>query len=249
MAKELPYFKFEPNEWENGNIQLCSREDKGLYVDICSIYWSRLGDLSLKLVVKKLCGGNASALDSLIEEEIIKVDDGKIHILFLDDQLNEFGRIREQNRKAARKRWGKSADNEGDNAGALPPHSESHTERNANRGEEKREEESKEDDSSLEKNQSKKFNFKQALLDYGFKKNLVEDWLKVRKTKKATNTETAWKRLKKKFDGMLEDKNEVLEMIVEKSWSGFEPKWYYNEIAAQEGKDEEDDQNKPSSLR
>ena len=22
MAKELPYFKFEPNQWENGNIQM-----------------------------------------------------------------------------------------------------------------------------------------------------------------------------------------------------------------------------------
>ena len=28
MAKELPYFKFEPNQWENGNIQMLSREDK-----------------------------------------------------------------------------------------------------------------------------------------------------------------------------------------------------------------------------
>ena len=37
MAKELPYFKFEPNAWENGNIQMLSREDKGLFIDICSI--------------------------------------------------------------------------------------------------------------------------------------------------------------------------------------------------------------------
>ncbi len=33
MAKELPYFKFEPNAWENGNIQMLSREDKGLFID------------------------------------------------------------------------------------------------------------------------------------------------------------------------------------------------------------------------
>ena len=40
MAKELPYFKFEPNQWENGNIQMMSREDKGLFIDLCSMYWA-----------------------------------------------------------------------------------------------------------------------------------------------------------------------------------------------------------------
>jgi hypothetical protein len=36
MAKELPYFKFEPSEWDNGIIQMCSRESKGLFIDICA---------------------------------------------------------------------------------------------------------------------------------------------------------------------------------------------------------------------
>ena len=67
MAKELPYFKFEPSLWDTGNIQLCAREDKGLFVDLCSIYWQRLGDLPLKLAVQKLCAGNAPALNPLIE--------------------------------------------------------------------------------------------------------------------------------------------------------------------------------------
>jgi uncharacterized LabA/DUF88 family protein len=34
MAKELPYFKFEPNQWENGNIQICSHEEKGVFIDL-----------------------------------------------------------------------------------------------------------------------------------------------------------------------------------------------------------------------
>ena len=52
MAKELPYFKFEPNAWENGNIQMLSREDKGLFMDLCAIYWSRLGDVPIKLAIQ-----------------------------------------------------------------------------------------------------------------------------------------------------------------------------------------------------
>ena len=46
MAKELPYFKFETSEWENGTIQMCSRETKGLFIDLCSMYWARLGDVN-----------------------------------------------------------------------------------------------------------------------------------------------------------------------------------------------------------
>lgn len=107
MAKELPYFKFEPNQWENGNIQTVSREDKGLFIDLCSIYWSRLGDLPLKLAVQKLCAGNATALNSLCDENIIEVIDGNIYIKFLSEQLQDFDNVSTQNSKNAKDRWEK----------------------------------------------------------------------------------------------------------------------------------------------
>jgi hypothetical protein len=107
MAKELPYFKFEPNQWENGNIQMLSREHKGLFIDLCSMYWSRLGDVPEKLVIQKLCAGNALALKSLCEEKIIEVIDNKIFIKFLSEQLNEFEDTSKQNSKNAKERWEK----------------------------------------------------------------------------------------------------------------------------------------------
>jgi len=107
MAKELPYFKFEPNQWENGNIQMCSRDDKGLFIDTCSMYWSRLGDLPLKLAIQKLCAGNATAYDSLCEEKIIEVIDGNIFIKFLSEQLEEFGDVSKKNSKNAKEGWEK----------------------------------------------------------------------------------------------------------------------------------------------
>lgn len=105
MAKELPYFKFEPNAWENGNIQMLSREDKGLFIDICSMYWSRLGDLPCKLVIQKLCGGNKDAINNLIEEEIIEIKKDNIQICFLDKQLNEFNIQSKVNSDNAKSRW------------------------------------------------------------------------------------------------------------------------------------------------
>lgn len=107
MAKELPYFKFEPNQWENGNIQMLSREDKGLFIDLCSMYWSRLGDVPFKLAIQKLCGGNAVALNSLCDEKIIEVIEGNIFIKFLSEQLNEFEDVSKQNSKNAKEGWEK----------------------------------------------------------------------------------------------------------------------------------------------
>jgi hypothetical protein len=107
MAKELPYFKFEPNQWENGNIQMLSREDKGLFIDLCSVYWSRLGDVPSKLAIQKLCAGNATALNSLCEEKIIELIDGNIFIKFLSEQLNEFEDVSKQNSKNALEGWEK----------------------------------------------------------------------------------------------------------------------------------------------
>lgn len=131
MAKELPYFKFEPSEWENGSIQLCNNDEKVLFINLCCMYWTRLGDLPYKLALQKLCGGNATALDSLCEEKIISVIDGMICIDFLNEQLSEFENISEKNRDNALKGWEKRRKN----ATALPPQSE----RNAIREEKRRE--------------------------------------------------------------------------------------------------------------
>lgn len=105
MAKELPFFKFEPNQWENGNIQICSREEKGLFIDLCCMYWSRLGDVPLKLAINKLCAGNATAFDSLIRENIFTVIDGLICIDFLNEQLDEFDNTSKVNSKNAKDGW------------------------------------------------------------------------------------------------------------------------------------------------
>lgn len=151
MAKELPYFKFEPNQWENGNIQICTREEKGLFIDLCSMYWSRLGDLSYKLALQKLCNGNATALQSLCDENIIEVIDGNIFIKFLSEQLSGFEDVSEQNSQNAKKRWEKyrkQKELSERNATAL----QSQSERNAIREEEIKEDKRKENEEEVKEN-------------------------------------------------------------------------------------------------
>jgi hypothetical protein len=70
-----------------------------------------------------------------------------------------------------------------------------------------------------------KFDFKNALLSYGFDKTLVSEWLEVRRKKKAVNTETAYKGFITEVEKTNLDKNEVLQMCVEKSWQGFTASW------------------------
>jgi uncharacterized phage protein (TIGR02220 family) len=131
MAKELPYFRFEPSAWDTGNIQMCSFQSKGLFADLCSLYWSRLGELPYALALQKLCNGDKAALQELINHQIIAVFDGQITIDFLDEQLEERGQTSEKRRNAAKKRWS--------DASALQVDSKS----NAKRREEKRIEEKK----------------------------------------------------------------------------------------------------------
>lgn len=123
MAKELPYFKFEPNQWENGNIQICTRDDKGLFMDLCSMYWSRLGDVPFKLAVQKLCNGNATAFDTLIKENIFTIIEDRICIDFLNEQLSEFENVSKTNSDNARIGWEKRKKN----ATASKSQSESNT--------------------------------------------------------------------------------------------------------------------------
>ena len=137
MAKELPFFKFEPSQWDNGNIQLCSFEAKGVFISVCSMYWQRLGDVPYKLAVQKICNGNAAALDSLIEEDVVKVIGGLICIDFLNEQLSEFENISHTNSENARSGWEKRRIN------ATAKQSQS--EGNAIREEKKREDEKKEE--------------------------------------------------------------------------------------------------------
>lgn len=76
-----------------------------------------------------------------------------------------------------------------------------------------------------------KFDFRKSLIDYGFQPQLVDDWLLVRKSKKAANTVTALKAFIGEFEKFTANQhepiniNELLEFIVSRSWSGFKASW------------------------
>jgi hypothetical protein len=80
-------------------------------------------------------------------------------------------------------------------------------------------------DTDNDNEKDKKFNFKKALLNFGFNKELIEDWLVVRKKKKAANTKTAFNGFVSEIEKGMLDKNDVLRLCVEKNWIGFKVNW------------------------
>jgi hypothetical protein len=88
--------------------------------------------------------------------------------------------------------------------------------------------EEKEKEKEKVEDKKRVFNFRKSLLGFGFKENLVEDWLKVRKSKKATNSETAFNGFIKQVQLSKLDRNEILTECVYRSWTGFKAEWMDN---------------------
>lgn len=188
MARDLPYFKFYVSEWNDGSITLEDYYTQGLFINICSFYWSRECNVTKQQLYKKF--KESEILDELISLNIIETEQDKLVIKFLDEQYQAKIVQSIKAKKAADTRWSK-----------------------------------KEEVKKPKQTPSNKFNFKQELIDIGADKQLVDDWLLVRKNKKASNTKTAFNNFKKQLDKSCKSINFVLDLCVSNSWSGFKAEW------------------------
>lgn len=195
MARDLPYFKFYVSEWNDGSITLEDYYTQGLFINICSFYWSRECNVTKTHLYKRF--KEKEIIDNLIDLEIIKLDNDKVVIEFLDNYLEEKTVRSFKAKKAADARWSKKQEK---------PKRPKTT-------------------SSL----SNKFNFKQELINLGADKQLVDDWLVVRKNKKASNTKTAFNSFKKQLDKSCKTINFVLDLCISKDWKGFNADWIKEE--------------------
>lgn len=154
MAKDLPYFKFSVSEWNDGDITLCSLEAQGLFINLCSLYWSQEGNLSITKCKRRFKDCNTTVWDELTTEQIIKVDGDQISISFLDEQFQERVKLSTINKQNIEKRWKKAIKTEPDTV-VLPPNNDGkQLEYNI---EERRGEESKGEESRVEEIREEQF--------------------------------------------------------------------------------------------
>lgn len=216
MAKNFPYFKFIATEWLTGDIVYENFDVQGLFINVCALYWQRDGKLSIEDITKRY--KNEDLIQSL-SGRFFSVNDGFISIGFLDEQLIDANHISKTNSENGKKGAEKRKQ--------LAMAKRTLSEQQANLSKEEKEEEEKEN-----KNNNK-FNFRSALISFGFNSDLVSEWLKVRKAKGGINTETAFNRFISEVEKNGNDKNYILQKCVENSWKGFESDWLKNETISQ----------------
>ncbi len=101
--KELPYFKFYVSEWLNGDITLEDYYTQGLFINICSYYWSKECELTLSQLKKKFKGVNDIHLNEALTCGVIKVNDETVRISFLDEQFADWKNLSKTNSKNGKK--------------------------------------------------------------------------------------------------------------------------------------------------
>jgi len=108
MSKRLPYYQSEPAEYLAGDIMFCSYASQGVFTVIRALYWQKDCNLTLIQVERRLKNADEH-IKELIEEGIIKIQDGNISICFLDEQFEKASgqsiANSENGKKGAAKRW------------------------------------------------------------------------------------------------------------------------------------------------
>ena len=97
--KELPYFKFFPNQWITGSISFMDLELQGAFLKTCCFYWSKECNVpreQLKTIIPR-------HYVSLLNSKLLKIVDDKICIKWLDEQYNEFKKRSKVNAANGRK--------------------------------------------------------------------------------------------------------------------------------------------------
>lgn len=69
------------------------------------------------------------------------------------------------------------------------------------------------------------FDFRKALLEIGVTAKVADDWLAVRKTKRATNTESAFRSIAAQIEKAGRPADDCIRIAAENSWSGFRASW------------------------
>jgi hypothetical protein len=104
LAKELPYFRFYVSEWLNDDISFLPYNVKGVFADVCSLYWFK--DCSItKAMLEQRLNDAKDELEQLYSMGIIKLDDDmqEIRINFLDEQYDVLSDKRKKRVEAGRK--------------------------------------------------------------------------------------------------------------------------------------------------
>ena len=107
MSKQTPFFKFDAMQWLGGAIQNCTLEEKGLFIDLCALYWKDYKpvkmDAKFNVRYRNLQGTLSNLIGTLSDLDFIVVSEAEITIPFLDTLMNDRQEFLEKCSKAGKK--------------------------------------------------------------------------------------------------------------------------------------------------
>lgn len=91
--KDTPFFKFDSSAWLGGSIQFTSLECKGLFIDMCALYWESQKPLKIdtkfKVRIRYDEGTLSNLLGTLTELSVIVETEQGYKIPFLDKLMSD----------------------------------------------------------------------------------------------------------------------------------------------------------------
>lgn len=255
---KLQWFKFTPSDWMMGKIQRCPEITQCRFIRLCCLYWNKECEISIEdavieidkehfdiLVSKKIISTSENMINiSFLDEQNLEIKEvskdkstsgivGNLkrwHPVLYNRFL-----AKEISLEKAIELSKSIAEQSHTDSTPIAEQSQNIADKIKTRQDEDEDEDEKREDKIrqefLLKKETKKvsnFDFRKKLIEYGFEKKLVDDWLSVRKTKKATNTETAFNAFISEIESVPCNINEMLQISVTQSWSGFKHKWVDN---------------------
>lgn len=215
-----PAFLFYPNDYLGGTLGM-TFEEKGAYIELLMVQFNR-GHMTSHMI-----GHIVGHLWGQIKDKFIQDENGLYYNVRLELEQNKrkaYSDSRRNNIKGVNQ-YNKPTKNKTKKTGHMTYHMENENE-----------------NENVDINEVKKFNFKKSLIELGIDENLVTDWLIVRKNKKASNTETAFKSIKNQIEKSNRTANECIELAITKNWSGFESEWIINNKNSYNGTNQRNNQ-------
>ena len=225
MSKETFYFSHDYNARNDIKIKRLivkhGYEGYGLYWAIIEDLYQNANAIPLDYdCIAYDLRANSDMIKSIINDfDLFQVEEDKFGSLSVQRRLDKRNEKSLKARQSAMKRWG-------GNANALRQKCE------GNAIKESKVKESKVKDNKVKNNTNTNtvcvFNFKKSLLEYGFDPLLVDEWMAIRKMKKAINSEFSYNSFISQVEKTGAEKNEVMRLIAEKQWVGFNHAWMKN---------------------
>jgi len=83
---DIKWFKFNPSRWMMGKIQKCPEVTQARFIRLCSMYWVKDCEMTIEDAIIEI---DEDHLNILKSKKIITIDEIKIYISFLDEQIFE----------------------------------------------------------------------------------------------------------------------------------------------------------------